>query len=118
MYTFHLTMEQAPAVLALAASTRPALDSLPALDPVPLEGLHLTMNGVGFTDEVTHAELDEVADRVFQTWPGDGLREVLFDRALIVDEGVMLTSATPPPWLADLNRTQRHVIDLVLGPRP
>lgn len=116
MYTFHLTMEQAPAILDLAEDTRPALDALPALDPVPLEGLHLTMNGVGFTDEVTHAELDEVAEIVFETWVGAGSKDLLFDRTLVVDEGFMLTAATPP-WLAALNRTQRQAVDRTLGPR-
>lgn len=41
---------------------------------------HLTMDGVGFTDEVTHAELDEVAEIVFETWVAAGSKKLLFDR--------------------------------------
>lgn len=116
MYTFHLTMERAPEIRALADDVRPTLCSLPALDPVPLERLHLTMNGAGFTDEVTHAQLDHVADLVFQTRTADGSRQLLFDRAVVSAEGFMLTAATPP-WLAQLNRVQRQAIEHVLGPR-
>lgn len=31
---------------------RPVLDDLPTLDPLPVRWLQLTMQGIGFTDEV------------------------------------------------------------------
>jgi 2'-5' RNA ligase len=38
-----------------------ALD-VPGLDLVPLEGLHLTMQGLGFTDEVSDAEVGAIVE--------------------------------------------------------
>jgi 2'-5' RNA ligase len=55
-YTFHITFDEDPAVRRLAATYHAALD-LPTLDPVPLDGLHMTLQGVGFTDEVTDDEI-------------------------------------------------------------
>lgn len=60
-YTFHITFQDAPEVAELAAHYREALD-LPTLDLVPDEGLHLTMQGVGFTDETPAAEVDAIAE--------------------------------------------------------
>lgn len=54
--TFHVTFAEAPEVHDLAAYYRQAL-SLPSLDPVPDPWLHLTMQGVGFTDDVADADL-------------------------------------------------------------
>lgn len=61
-YTWHITFADAPAVATLADEYAPALADLPEYDPIPLEWLHLTMQGIGFTDEVDR----ETADRVVE----------------------------------------------------
>lgn len=58
-YTWHVTFDADSPVRALAAAYQAAVD-LPFLDRVPLAGLHLTVQGVGFTDEVPRTELDAV----------------------------------------------------------
>jgi len=55
-YTWHITFENAPAVHQLAAAYQQHI-ALPTLDPVPAEGLHMTLQGIGFTDEVPAADL-------------------------------------------------------------
>ncbi|WP_235497567.1 2'-5' RNA ligase family protein [Frankia sp. R43] len=45
----------------MASYYRAFLD-LPTLDPVPDVGLHLTMQGVGFADEVTETDLAAIID--------------------------------------------------------
>ena len=65
MCTFHLTMERADAVRGLARSVRPVLERFELVDPVPEPWLHLTMNGLGFADEVPDDRLEAVADEVF-----------------------------------------------------
>lgn len=65
MYTMHLTLQEAPAVEDAIRRLQESLAALDVLRPVPVEGLHLTMTGVGFTDEVTAAQIDEVAAQVF-----------------------------------------------------
>jgi len=62
MCTFHLTMERADAVRGLARSVRPVLERFECVDPVPESWLHLTMNGLGFADEVPDDRLEAIAD--------------------------------------------------------
>lgn len=50
-YTWHLTFGGQGALHDLVQRTQDRID-LPGLDLVPADGLHLTMHGVGFTDEV------------------------------------------------------------------
>jgi 2'-5' RNA ligase len=61
-YTWHITFANAPAVATLAEQYAAALAELPEYDPIPLEWLHLTMQGIGFTDEVDRAIVDQVVD--------------------------------------------------------
>ncbi len=61
-YTFHITFDDDTAVDGIADLRRltseyqRALATLPGLDMVPLRWLHLTMQNVGFTDEVSAAD--------------------------------------------------------------
>lgn len=116
MYTLHLTMERAPAVHDLAAAVRRALAGCALLDPVPLEGLHLTMTGLGFTDEVPGTGLAKVAERVYEDWAGLGPVELVFSSVLVTRESVMLTTE-PAAWLDSLVTRQRLAVDEVLGVR-
>lgn len=62
-YTWHLTFDDAADLHALVLRYHAELADIPALDPVPLTGLHLTMQGVGFADEVSPGDLRAIADR-------------------------------------------------------
>jgi 2'-5' RNA ligase len=55
--TFYITFDGLTEVHELAAAARRRLGGLPGLDLVPDQWLHLTMQEVGFSDEVTAAEL-------------------------------------------------------------
>ena len=55
--TFYVTFDGLTAVRELAESARRRLSALPGLDLVPDQWLHLTMQEVGFSDEVTGTEL-------------------------------------------------------------
>lgn len=114
--TFHLTWESADDLHALVAAVAPALATVPALDPVPVPWLHLTMTGVGFTDEVSDADVADVAAPVFAAWDRLGPVEVQIEDVLVARESVMLTPAASG-WLTELVETQRTAVDTVLGPR-
>jgi len=58
-YTWHLTFEGQQEVEELAAGYRSALDGLP-VDVVPARWLHLTMQGLGFADEVEDADVERI----------------------------------------------------------
>lgn len=59
-YYWYLTFDS-PELRDMAAACQERL-RLPYLDPVPLDGLHLTLPKVGWTDEVTEDEAHLVAD--------------------------------------------------------
>jgi 2'-5' RNA ligase len=59
-YTFHATFAGVPEVQALAAEARDRIAGLPGLDLIPGKWLHLTMQGIGFTDEVSDADLSGI----------------------------------------------------------
>ncbi|MBY8889305.1 2'-5' RNA ligase family protein [Streptomyces sp. PTM05] len=59
-YTFHLTFQHATQVHRIAAAYRRALAAVPGLDLVPDQWLHLTMQGLGFTDEVSDTDLNAI----------------------------------------------------------
>lgn len=60
-YTWHLIFAGQPALFDMVRRIQAALD-LPGLDLVPLDGLHLTMQGVGFTDEVRREDVDAIVE--------------------------------------------------------
>lgn len=59
-YTWHVTFADQPEPAQLVVDYAPLIDSLPTLDPVPLAWLHLTMQGIGFTDEVDRDDVDRI----------------------------------------------------------
>ena len=58
-YTWHLTFSGATALHGLVDTLQRQL-TLPGLDAVPRDGLHLTTQGVGFTDEVSDQDVDGI----------------------------------------------------------
>jgi 2'-5' RNA ligase len=62
MYAFHFTFGDQPAVCELAAAYQDRLAGLPGLDPVPARWLHLTVQDIGFTDEVADRDVAAIAD--------------------------------------------------------
>lgn len=60
-YTWHLTFDKSRDVQQLARTYQDAIN-LDFLDPVPARGLHLTMQGIGFADEVDPEDIAAVVD--------------------------------------------------------
>jgi hypothetical protein len=61
--SFHwmLTFDHAYSLHALTARCQEQLQ-LPVLDPVPVDGLHLTLQRVAFTDQISTVDLDRVTE--------------------------------------------------------
>jgi 2'-5' RNA ligase len=62
MYTWHVTFEDQPELHELVKGYQRALAPLPGLDVIPIRWLHLTMQGIGFTDEVALQEVADIAE--------------------------------------------------------
>ena len=56
-YACHLTLDDQPQLRDLVAGYQQALTGMTGIDLIPPQWLHLTMQGIGFTDEISAAEL-------------------------------------------------------------
>ncbi|MFF5233652.1 2'-5' RNA ligase family protein [Dactylosporangium sp. NPDC000521] len=61
-YTWHITFSDQPSAAALADQYRDVLSPQPSLDIIPIEWLHLTMQGIGFVDQVPPADVDAIVE--------------------------------------------------------
>jgi hypothetical protein len=60
-YTWHILVEDQPAIHEFAQQLQPELAATGAFGPIPLKWLHMTLQGVGFTDEVSDETLNTIA---------------------------------------------------------
>lgn len=113
-YTWHVTFDRATDLHRLAHSYEQRLAAISGLDPIPPQWLHLTVQGIGFTDEIEAAVVDQIAaaaaDRcaslpAFQISTGD----------LSIEPEVVRFEVKPVEPLARLRRELRAAIGDVLG---
>jgi 2'-5' RNA ligase len=64
MLTWHLTFEHATALHQLVTEFQLSLADLPGLNLVPVEWLHLTIQGVGYEDETPAGDVEAVIECV------------------------------------------------------
>lgn len=86
--TWHLTFADSPDLHRLAADYRKALAPLPGLDLVPDRWLHLTMQGLGFTDEVDPGDVDAIVEAGRERLAHVASFTLVFDRPSITPEAV------------------------------
>jgi 2'-5' RNA ligase len=114
MYTWHFTFDGQPAVSELAASYQERLADLAGLDLIPARWLHLTTQGVGFTDEVGDDEVSAILAASAGRLDGFAPQRVTIGPARITPEAILLDVA-PADGLAAIRRELRAVIAGVLG---
>ncbi len=113
-YAWHLTFEDQPDVHRVAAAYRSALANIPALDPVPDPWLHLTMQGVGFVEDVDAKDREAIVRRARES-----LREIEpftleFGRPAITSESIRWDPAGDAP--TQVRSRIRDAIRAVFGP--
>jgi 2'-5' RNA ligase len=116
LYACHLTLDDQPELRELIDQYQGALAQLPNLDLIPPGSLHLTMQRIGWADEVSRAELHAVAERI-----ADRLRDaprpvVTLHQPAVWDEAVVLKVLPAEPVYA-LRLAVYQAIAAVLGPR-
>ena len=116
LYACHLTLDDQPELRDLIRHYQDALAHLGGLDLIPPGSLHLTMQRVGFLDEVSPAELNSVAEQI-----ADRLRDapapvVTFHEPTVREEAVFLR-ALPAEPVDTLRLAVHQAIAAVLGPR-
>lgn len=120
LYTFHVTFngetiaEGFDAMQQMVRSYQAQLAKLPNLDLVPPQWLHLTTQGVGYTDEVHEAEAQKITEAVRRRCARLSPLTVTIGPAHLDPEGVPL-AVTPSEPLVQLRAEIRAAIGDVWG---
>jgi 2'-5' RNA ligase len=114
-YTWHILVDDQPAIHAFARQIQPELEATGVLGPIPVEWLHMTMQGVGFTDEVSEETLDEIAAAATNRLASFGPVAVTLGPPVVDTEGVNLP-VQPAEAVDAVRRAVRDGIADVWGP--
>lgn len=114
-YACHFTLEDQPALRNLVRHYQEPLAGLPALDLIPARWLHLTMQGIGFVDEVSASDLAGVTERLREELARFPAPTVAFQSPTIRSEAVLLV-AEPQEPLYRLRLTMYDAIAASLPP--
>ncbi|GAA3673410.1 hypothetical protein GCM10022224_042050 [Nonomuraea antimicrobica] len=117
VYTWHLTFERAPELHQLAKRYQAALATIDGHNPIPARWLHLTMQSVGWADEVSEEQLDQVIKAVGVRLGQLAPIELTFHRPAVVGEAVVL-APTPTEPLHQIWGDIRNGIAEVTGNAP
>ena len=113
---FYLTLGHLPAARDLAAAAnRQRLAGLPGLDLVPDEWLHLTMQEVGFSDEVTGTDLAAIIGAARDGLAALAPVTVTIGPPTVVGEGIICL-VTPAGALGPARDAVRAAISAARGP--
>lgn len=114
MYAWHITFDDQPQVHRLATAYQDRLAGVPGLDLIPMRWLHLTIQGLGFTDEVPAAEADAVVHAARERLAGVLPVTVTVGPAIVDPEAVQLT-ITPIGALTPVRGALRAAIADTIG---
>jgi 2'-5' RNA ligase len=95
--TWHLTFPDTPALAGHAAAYQGALEGLPGLNLVPAEWLHLTVQAIGYADEVPAPAVTAVVAAVRARAAALGPFELIFDRSGIYGEAIAIHTRPDAP---------------------
>ncbi|WP_232665968.1 2'-5' RNA ligase family protein [Pseudonocardia sp. TRM90224] len=115
--TWHLTFENALQLHRAAEAYQSALAELPLLRPVPPRWLHVTLQAVGFADEVEEGTAEELIDAVRKQLSALPAFTVHFGRPVVHREAATL-KVEPAAPVADVLDAVRAGVETVLGPLP
>lgn len=59
-YTWHITFSSSDPIRQIVSSCSPIISRISTLDPVGIEGIHLTLQGIGFTDETSVTDIERI----------------------------------------------------------
>jgi 2'-5' RNA ligase len=113
-YAFHITFAGNRKLQRLADTYRQSLNNVSTVTIVPNRWLHLTMQGVGFTDELPATAVDQLTQEAREEIAGLPAFEVEFGEIVVADEAIVMP-AEPAEPLRQLRRVTRHAIGAVLG---
>jgi 2'-5' RNA ligase len=114
-YACHLTLDDQLPLRSMVRTYQRAIEHLPGLDLIPAQWLHLTMQGIGFTDEITASELHDLADALTRELSVIDRPKADFHDLTVHPEAVYL-KAHPVSALYPLRIATHRAVACVLGP--
>jgi 2'-5' RNA ligase len=114
-YACHITFENQPDVQRLAAFYQEPLAQFPGLDLIPRPWLHLTMQGIGFTDEVSESEISRITAGISGRLASITPPAVTFRRPTVQSDAIYMPAA-PADALDEVRGNTHEAIKEVLGP--
>jgi hypothetical protein len=114
MYTWHFTFDDQPDLHDLVRRYQARMAHFPGLDPIPVRWLHLTTQGLGFTDEVSEEVVSAVVEGV-RTRLADIAPIRLHVGPAVVDPEVVRLRVAPADALTPVRSAIREAITTVTG---
>jgi 2'-5' RNA ligase len=114
-YTWHLTFSSAPEIAQIVSTFRPALTHFNTLDPVDEAGVHLTLQGVGFADEISTGDLEKIVAEVSSRCQTLSPILIQFEQPHVDEETVQM-NVGPAGRLKQLRDFLRDGIGAACGP--
>ncbi|MFD7828545.1 2'-5' RNA ligase family protein [Kitasatospora sp. NPDC059803] len=111
-YTWHLVFDGADDLHGLAADYRHALADVPGLDLVPDRWLHLTMQGLGSTDEVSAADARAIVDAATSRLAKIPAFDLALGPAIVTPEALLLTVDPAEPVHAVRSAIRAAIADV------
>jgi 2'-5' RNA ligase len=115
MYTFFVTFDEVPEIMQRVTSHYASALAVPTLDRIPPEWLHISVQGVGFVDEVSDDEIATLVKELRQRCLTIPPLRIALDGPVVAEEGVVL-KVHPLDELRKLKRTIRTVLTQVRDP--
>ena len=111
MCTWHVTFDHARELRELVATYHHALAPLPGLHLVPTRWLHLTIQGVGYLDELPPDQLNAITDAVRVHLADVPAFTLTFHRAVVLGEALALPPEPVDPLHDLLTRIRAGITD-------
>ncbi|WP_161962258.1 2'-5' RNA ligase family protein [Nocardioides speluncae] len=113
-YTWHITFDRATDVHRVVQTCQQRLAAISGLDPIPPQWLHLTVQGIGFRDEIEADVLDQIVAAAAERCASLTAFQVSI-RDLSIEPEVVRFEVKPVEPLARLRSELRSAIADVLG---
>ena len=114
-YACHLTLDDQPELRALVEDYQKPLAGMKQIDLIPPQWLHLTMQGIGFTDQISADDLGALGDVLAAELATIEQPAVEFHYLTVHPEAIYL-QAHPASALYPLRQRMHHAVASVLGP--
>jgi 2'-5' RNA ligase len=114
-YTWHVTFDNDSPAGQLVELFAPTLSQIPTMDPVAREGLHITIQGIGFTDDVAAADVQRISEAAATYLSQRQPFDALIGPSSVDKETIGMPIANPASF-RDIRDDLQHAIANVWGP--